>query len=118
MLIVPGAVMLADVTYVDQKVVPLMKTLSVGSFNAADLADGLAIVMVAAGGVILFIATLGICGACKKARSCLCVVSTLTIIGNLCDNKVFFPMKMRPDFIEQYMFYKIWNKYHMIQLIN
>lgn len=76
MLIVPGAVMLADVTYVNQKVVPLMKTLSVGSFNAADLADGLAIAMVGAGGVILFIATLGICGACKKARSCLCVVST------------------------------------------
>uniref|UniRef100_K1PQ68 Uncharacterized protein n=1 Tax=Magallana gigas TaxID=29159 RepID=K1PQ68_MAGGI len=76
MLIVPGAVMLADVTYVNQKVVPLMKTLSVGSFNAADLADGLAIVMVAAGGVILFIATLGICGACKKARSCLCVAQS------------------------------------------
>nr|XP_011417768.2 CD63 antigen [Crassostrea gigas]XP_034299584.1 CD63 antigen [Crassostrea gigas] len=79
MLIVPGAVMLADVTYVNQKVVPLMKTLSVGSFNAADLADGLAIVMVAAGGVILFIATLGICGACKKARSCLCVYSLVVL---------------------------------------
>ena len=74
MLIVPGAVMLADVTYVNEKIVPLMKTLSVGSFNAADLADGLAIVMVIAGGIILCIATLGICGACKKTRSCLCVV--------------------------------------------
>ncbi|XP_078325515.1 CD151 antigen-like [Crassostrea virginica] len=79
MLIVPGAVMLADVTYVNEKIVPLMKTLSVGSFNAADLADGLAIVMVIAGGIILCIATLGICGACKKTRSCLCVYSLIVL---------------------------------------
>ncbi|XP_062577241.1 CD63 antigen-like [Saccostrea cucullata] len=79
LLIVPGAVMLADITYVNEKVVPLMKTMSVGSFNAADLADGLAITMVVIGGLILVIATLGICGACKKAKGCLCVYSLIVL---------------------------------------
>lgn len=59
-----------------------MKMLFVGSFNVVDFVDGLVIVMVVVGGVILFIVILGICGVCKKVWSCFCVVSILIIVGN------------------------------------
>lgn len=80
MLILPGILILANVEYINENVKPLMKTLSYGDVNLADVADGLSISMIILGIFILVVAMLGLCGACKSNKKCLCIVSILSYI--------------------------------------
>lgn len=80
MLILPGILILANVEYINENVKPLMKTLSYGDVNLADVADGLSISMIILGIFILVVAMLGLCGTCKSNKKCLCIVSILSYI--------------------------------------
>ena len=75
MFIIPGALIIADVEYLNKEVMPLLKQLSYGGSNLADVADGLAVTMLVIGFIIGGLALIGICGAVKKYKTCLCVVS-------------------------------------------
>ncbi|XP_056012195.1 tetraspanin-9-like isoform X2 [Ostrea edulis] len=79
MLILPGILILANVEYINENVKPLMKTLSYGDVNLADVADGLSISMIILGIFILVVAMLGLCGACKSNKKCLCIYSIVVL---------------------------------------
>ncbi|XP_061165089.1 tetraspanin-9-like [Saccostrea echinata] len=79
MLILPGILILANVKYIDENVKPLMKTLSYGDVNLADVADGLSISMIILGTFTVLVAVLGLCGACKSNKKCLCVYSIIVL---------------------------------------
>ncbi|KAK3107864.1 hypothetical protein FSP39_023850 [Pinctada imbricata] len=79
MLVIPGALIIADVEYLNSNVMPLLKQLSYGGTNLADVADGLAVTMLVIGLAIMFLALMGICGAVKKYKTCLCIYAIIVL---------------------------------------
>ncbi|XP_071173501.1 leukocyte surface antigen CD53-like isoform X1 [Mytilus edulis] len=72
-ILIPGLLMILNVDIINDKILPLMQQVSIGTSNLGDLAQGLSITLIVLGGFVLIVATFGACGACCQNKVCLIV---------------------------------------------
>ncbi|XP_060082817.1 CD63 antigen-like [Ylistrum balloti] len=79
-LIIPGILMLTDIDLLSENIKPLLEQISFNGVNLGNISGNLPIVFIFFGVAILFIATLGLIGACCKIKTLLVIYAIIVII--------------------------------------
>ncbi|XP_021368024.1 uncharacterized protein LOC110459881 [Mizuhopecten yessoensis] len=86
-VMVPGIVMLTNIDFLSGNIEPLLDKISFNGINLSNIANNLPIIFIIVGASILFIAVLGLVGACCKIKTLLvlmecCGVNPVTATTN------------------------------------
>ncbi|XP_021349358.1 CD63 antigen-like isoform X1 [Mizuhopecten yessoensis] len=79
-VMVPGIVMLTNIDFLSGNIEPLLDKISFNGINLSNIANNLPIIFIIVGASILFIATLGLVGACCKIKTLLVLYALIVIV--------------------------------------
>ncbi|KAK3106957.1 hypothetical protein FSP39_003932 [Pinctada imbricata] len=79
-LVIIGAVFLANVEFLTEKITPLLETITFSGIGLDGLVKNLSIVFLILGGIVLLLAIFGLVGACCEVSFCLVVYAIILIM--------------------------------------